>query len=78
MKLVKVVPITLSAGQRQSMCGRSSIDVLNCSDSIQTPVLLLDQCLHMYSVLYLPETICAWMVAIATFEGEHPAVDHNG
>ena len=67
-----------SAGHRRRMWGRSSTVFLHESEIRHTPLLFFDQCLHKYSVLYLPESICAWTVAIATFEGEQPAVVHIG
>jgi hypothetical protein len=44
----------------------------------QNPPLFFDQCLQRLSLLYRPEIICAWMVAIAILDGEDPEVVHNG
>ena len=46
--------------------------------SKHTPLLFFDQWLHRASVRYLPDTITAWTLAIATFAGEEPAVVQIG
>ena len=43
-----------------------------------TPVQCIDQLLHSFSVLYRPESIRAWVVAMTIFEGDEPGVDHIG
>ena len=69
--------VAARAGHMMRMCRRSS-----CSEqeveSRQFPPLFLDQWLQSFSVLYLPEIIKAWMVAMATFAGDCPAVVHIG
>ena len=47
-------------------------------ESKQNPSLFLLQCLHKLSLLYRPEIILAWTVAIAILEGDDPHVAHNG
>ena len=47
------------------------------SDRRQCPLLLV-QWLQRASVLYRPETMVAWIVAIATFDGEDPADVKSG
>ena len=53
---------------------RSSNTSLQSFESKHTPFLFWDQWLHSASVRYLPETMTACTVAIATFAGEEPAV----
>ena len=47
------------------------------SDRRQFPLRFV-QCLHKASVLYRPESMDACIVAIATFDGEDPAVVKSG
>ena len=58
--------------------GKSSVVELQCGDNRHTPSLFFDQCLHRYSVRYLPDSILAWMVAMETLLDEHPAVLQMG
>ena len=55
-----------------------SSEVWQNVDILQTPEVLVDQWLHSFSVLYLPDKNLAWIVAMATFVGEEEAVLHNG
>ena len=48
------------------------------SESWHTPVLCFVQLLHSFSVLYRPESIRAWVEAMAIFAGDEPGVDHIG
>ena len=54
---------------------RSSTEEEHDGESRQRPVQFNFQLLHNDSVLYLPESIRAWTVAIVTFAGEDPADD---
>ena len=60
------------------MWGRSSTVLEQADERRQKPCLFFVQCLQRLSLLYLPESICAWMVAIATLDGEDPAVAQRG
>ena len=59
------------------ICGMSSSCPEQFSDRRQCPLLLV-QWLQRASVLYRPETMIAWIVAIATFDGEDPADVKSG
>ena len=60
------------------MWGMSSNISQQACESWHVPCLLLDQWLHRASVLYRPETMIACTLAIATLEGEEPAVLKRG
>ena len=47
-------------------------------DRRQIPSLFFDQCLHKLSLLYRPEIILDWIVAIAMDAGEDPQVVQSG
>ena len=78
VKSISLVLVGDKATQVQRMWEISSITLEHAEDRRQKPDWLLDQCRHRPSLLYRPEIICAWMVAIATFDGDDPAVDHIG
>ena len=78
MKFTNFSLVAVSAGQNESMCGKSSVVELQCGDKRHTPSLFFDQCKHRYSVRYLPDSILACMTAIDILLGEHPAVRQIG
>ena len=70
--------VGVRAQQWDRMCCRSSGVLEQAGESRQTPEEWIFQLLHNASVLYRPESICAWIVAIATLAGDDPAVVQMG
>ena len=77
VKLYSFCLVGCRATQVASMCKMSSV-TLQDSERRQVPVTFLDQCEQSFSVLYLPEIILAWTVAMANLAGEDPAVHQIG
>ena len=74
-ELLACLPVSLNelrVERRLIQGGLPSVQVYDHSDEFG------DHKLHRCSVLYLPESICACTVAIATFAGEEPTVDQIG